>query len=110
MDLTDAAVGDFLEGLVADQQLRFGGRLNALVRALRNQRAPQRRAALVCLVAVAVAARPDAPVTRWLPGVPEPERHHVFFRAVHDEAMRFLADEASLAEFLRAMELFWRLT
>lgn len=48
---------------------------------------------------------------RWLPNAPEPERRKLFFRAVHEEMMRFLDDErpGALQEFLRALTVAWRL-
>ena len=100
----------YLTAFVADQQLELGAQLNALAVAVRNQTADVRRLALVCLLSVAVTSKPAAPVTRWLPGIAQAERHHLFFRAVHDVALGYLTGASTRQEFARTLELYWRLS
>lgn len=110
MDLPQASVDAYLTAFVTDQQLEFEGEINPLIVALRNQSRLQRRIALICLLCVAVTAKPHLPVERWLPGVPEPERHHVFFRAIHDQMMAYHSNVLTQQQFMQSLGLFWHLT
>ena len=105
MDMSDEEVCDWIHVLMETQQRVFGGQLNAVVQALRGQRASVRRAALICFASVVCCATNGRSL--WLPG--EPERVRIFLRTIRDNVQFFVCDELDLTTFLERARLFWQL-
>lgn len=109
MNLSPTDVSVYLPAFVADQQVTFGGQINPVVVAARNQSRKRQRLALTSLLCVAVTAKSALPMTRWLPGVPEPKRVHVFYRAIHPTLMEWASNCVTTAEYERALGLIWHM-